>query len=264
MAVCAAMLNSVYGKHISLLENHFNPRNVGNYFLPPEKINALYEKGKYCSKYGIEYLIRNLYTDCTDDSTFDESSVSVSNSGLYYFPQSYLVNKEIFDYEFNIVMDKLYMYLENRSYAVFTDTESSSNITTNKILSTADLVVVCIDQSFADIFDYLDTYSSLTYKSIFLVGKYDPENHPNLEEITHVLKVPERYIGLVPYDHEFERSIKKGELMRFVVQNNINSPIPETRYFIKEMRRTAAILYDKIEYIKAAKTAKTVSQAYTI
>ena len=97
--VCIAAVSAIAGIGRSvLLENHYNVNNLNGMLLSQEKIAMLHETGQYYNKYGIEYILKRLYTGTASEQLIRKASIPLLYSGIYYLPQSYIVNREVFDY----------------------------------------------------------------------------------------------------------------------------------------------------------------------
>lgn len=59
--VSAIMAIGRMGKTV-VLENHYSTNSIGDLILVPEQIDHLHEHGEYYSKYGIEYILKRLYS----------------------------------------------------------------------------------------------------------------------------------------------------------------------------------------------------------
>lgn len=156
--VCMAAVSAIAGMGRSvLLENHYNVNNLNGMLLSQDKIDMLHETGQYYNKYGIEYILKRLYTGAPGEQLIRRASIPLLYSSIYYLPQSYIVNREVFDYEFELAHKDLFRCLENISDMVFIDTESKGNASSVQILEEADIVVVNIDQEQAAWDDFLNT-----------------------------------------------------------------------------------------------------------
>ena len=77
---CMAAMTAVHSeKKCMLLENHYSLRNIGDLMLPSERIECLREQGQYYNKYGLEHLLKELYSgknDANDTAHSDSFIVS--------------------------------------------------------------------------------------------------------------------------------------------------------------------------------------------
>ncbi len=243
---CIAALTSISGCGRSiLLENHYNSSNLGNMLITNENLSLLREESSYCSKYGIEYLIRKLYTGMSNDFMINESAIPLLYSKIFYLPQNYIINRDVFEYEFSCVKDRLYNTLETFADYVYTDTESYSNITTSYILNDADIVVVNLCQNTRDITDFFENYPSLLYKAVFLVGKYQHNTGLNIRKIRNEYGIKKDQIGVIPYNMEFESAINSGRMLQFLNRNYLKPDGADNNFFMNQAKRSAFIIRDR-------------------
>jgi hypothetical protein len=233
------------GKSV-LLENHYNVNNLGGMLMVPEQISLLQESGQYFNKYGMEYMLKKLYTGESGDDLLRQTVLPLLYSGIYYLPQSYIVNKEVFNYEFDLVHRELFRCLEKFCDIVFIDTQSHGNASTIQILQDADLIVVNLDQDIQTWEDYFDNYESLLEKSVFLVGRYQKDYHWNLAKLRRRFHIPRQKIGAIPYNMELQMAMQEGRILQFINRNYMRTTQAENAYLIREMKRSALMLRDNM------------------
>ena len=217
---CMAAMSAIAGSGKSvLLENHYNANSLGSVLLPQEKHEQLREQKHYCNQCGMEYLLKKLYTGETSESLIHRASVPLLYSSIFYIPQSYIFNREIFEYEFELVRKRLFQCLESFSEFVFVDTEASGNLSSAAILEEADLIVVNLNQNLSSWKDFFGRYSALLNKAIFLIGKYRAEQEWTLVRLRREFHIRAENIGVVPYNVELEGAAMEGRLLQFVNRN---------------------------------------------
>ena len=99
-------------KKCMLLENHYSLRNIGDLMLPSERIECLREQGQYYNKYGLEHLLKELYSGKNDANMIQHTAIPLLFQNLFYLPQSFIVNRDVFNYEFELVRETLFQCLE--------------------------------------------------------------------------------------------------------------------------------------------------------
>ena len=140
-----AYLNS-WGWQNHITRNHYSCNSIASIILPGERVERLKESGRYYNREGIEYVLKGLYSGGRGDELLHHAAMPLLYTSMYYLPQSYIINKEVFNYEFNLVYKELFYNLELFSDYVFIDTERNENLSSNAILTEADLVVVNLVQ----------------------------------------------------------------------------------------------------------------------
>lgn len=251
---CMAAMSAIsgIGKCI-LLENHYNLNSLGNILLPPERVAILKEKGQYYNKYGIEYLLKRLYTGESGEALIHKASVPLLYSSILYLPQSYIVNREVFNYEFELVRSELFRCLEEVSELVYIDTEANRNISSNAILQEADLIVVNLYQDQFVWREFFDNYPSIRDKCIFLIGKYQPDWKYNLIRIRREFQIPRNRIGAIPYNMELQSAMNEGRTLQFLNRNYLKTSQPDNEILMKELKPSAGMLRENVLEIRREK-----------
>lgn len=245
--VCMAAVMAIAGMGRSvMLENHYNVNNLGGMLLAPEKTAMLRESGQYFNKYGIEYILKRLYTGEPGELLLRKASIPLLYSSLYYLPQSYIVNKEVFNYEFDLVHRDLFQCLEGFSDVVFIDTESNGNASTLAILEEADLIVVNFAQDLKAWEDYFENYSSLSEKSVFLIGRYQKEYSWDITRLRKKYHISRDRIGVIPFNMELQTAMQEGRMLQFLNRNYLRNVHAENEYLMREMKRSAVMLKENM------------------
>ena len=249
--VCIAAVSAIAGIGRSvLLENHYNINNLNGMLLSQEKIAMLHETGQYYNKYGIEYILKRLYTGTANEQMIRKASIPLLYSSIYYLPQSYIVNREVFDYEFELAHKDLFQSLESISDMVLIDTESRGNASSVQILEEADIVVVNIDQDKDAWDDYFEHYSSMLGKSVFLIGQYEKENSFDRECIHRQYHIPKDKMAVIPYNVDLHIAANEGRMIPFLNRNYLKSSRAENEYYMGEVKRAVIMLKENMACLR--------------
>ncbi len=247
MATMAALSGT--GKSI-LLENHFNPENLGSILVAEEKKSFLQERAAYYDKYGIDYVLKRLYTGEDGEMLVRQAGIPLLYSNLLYLPQNYIVNKEVFEYEFELVHRDLFACLRRICDTVFVDTESNRNLSTHAILEEADLIVVNLAQDLGCIQDFFENYQSIQEKCIFLIGQYQPEWKIDQMRIRREFHIPRSRLAVIPYNLDFQDAMRQGKVIQYLNLNNEKASHPDNQYFMREVRNAYRILRENMLRIR--------------
>ncbi len=243
--VAAVMAIAGMGRSI-LLENHYNVNNLAGMLLSPEKTDMLRESSQYYSKYGIEYILKRLYSGEPGERLIRRASIPLLYSSIHYIPQSYIVNKEVFNYEFELVYHDLFRCLEGLSDIVFIDTEPVGNASTLHILQEADLVVVNVNQDLGMWEDFFENYESLQDRSVFLIGRYQKEYRWDALKLRRQFHIPRNRIGVIPYNMELQDAMHEGHMLQFLNRNYIRNIHADNAYLMREIKRCAVMLKENM------------------
>lgn len=248
---CMAAMIAMHGSGKSiLLENHYNLRNIGDLVLPPERIECLQEQGHYYHKYGLEHLLKELHSGRQNPEVVHQTAIPLLFQDLFYLPQSYIVNRDVFNYEFELVRESLFQCLEEFSDFLFVDTETNRNLSSTRILSEADIVVVNLRQDPVMLTEFFDNYSMLLEKAVFLIGKYQQEHTWNLRRICHRYHIPRERIGVIPYNMELEEAMRQGRLLQFLNRNSEGKIGKENAYLMRQLKHAAGMLLSRIDTLQ--------------
>ena len=251
---CMAGVSAISGmRRLVLLENHYNMNNLSNMLLSQEKLSLLREQGQYYNKYGIEYLLKRLYNGEVSDALIHKASLPLLYSSIYYLPQSYIVNKEVFDYEFELVRGKLFECLESFSEWIFVDAQSTGNASTVAMLQEADLLVVNLNQNPESWDSFFENYESLNEKAVFLIGQYQQDMAMNMLQLRRKYHIDSNRIGAVPLNIDLDLAIQEGRLLQFLNHNFWYSSRSENTYFIRELKQSASMIRENMIRIQREK-----------
>lgn len=240
---CVSALMSIGGMgKTAVLENHYSINSIGDMLLFPEKIEYLREHGEYYSRYGIEYILKRLYSGEPGEKLLHHASIPLLFSSMYYLPQGRIVNKEVFNYEFHLVQKKLFQSLERISDYIFIDTETNQNLSSKIILSESDLIVVNLNQDPVQIQKFFRQYTSIQEKAVYLIGGYQPELPWNIGRICKEFQIPREKTGIIPYNPELVDAASKGHLLQFLNRNYYKASDYENEYLIRYAKKAGRMI----------------------
>lgn len=256
--IAAMMAMAGMGKSI-MLENHYSINSLGSLVLEQEVRNHLHEHGQYYDKYGIEYLLKQLYAGNNGLALLKKTQIPLLFNRLFYLPQSYVVNRDVFDYEFGQAYGKLFECLERNADYVFIDTEKNKNLSSGIILSDADLVVVNLCQDEDALNDFFTEHPSMREKAIFLIGLYQPENPWSYQRIVYEYNIKVKQVAVIPFNLELRDAVLRGRVLQFISQNMESPSLDENAYFIRQCKKAVCMLRNRVMKIK--KEEKQIGQS---
>lgn len=257
---CIATLSSLAGANRAvLLENHYSGRNIADLVLTQEKSLELREQGHYYTKYGVEYVLKRMYSGQNGSELIRQVAVPLLYEKLLYLPQSYIVNREVFNYEFELVREELFRCLEEMAEYVFVDTETNQNLSSSTILSDADLIVVNLLQEPEMMRDFFHNYPSIREKAVFLFGMYQKDCAWNLRRICYEYHISREQVAAIPLDTELESALMQGRLLQFLNINYYKASGRENDYFMRQAKKAVAMIRENAIRIRRAKLIKDSS-----
>lgn len=236
MSVLRALLER---KQTILLENHFNINNLETILMQRQNAWMVRENDSYYYHMGLEYLMKSIYNTQEKSLLIRRSAIPLLDSNILYLPQSNIINREVFSYEFSQVMYQLFQSLESVAETVFIDTEVNDNLSSRLILDEADRVVVNLSQNPYVLDDFFGHYDSLKDKAVYLMGNYRPHSKYNLRQIIEEYQIPEEKIAVIPYHTELADALAEGRLIGFL-SRNIQCHEKEENYLFAEQLKKAS------------------------
>lgn len=257
--VGVSIVSALEGRHKSiLLENHCQVNNLEMAFVR-HKFNLLKEEEQYFYNHvGIDSLMKKIHSQMYSTNMIEQASLQFLNKSIFYIPQSNFRNKEVFEYEFNQIVQPLLEKMNEFTDAVFIDTAGSNNLSTKTILSQADMVVVNLSQDPQIIDHFFENYSSLISKSVFLLGNYNPNSKFNLKNICKKYQIDRAKIGVIPYNITYKDALIDGEAISFLLRNYRCKREDENYYFMKELKKATKMIGNQLDAYLGTKNQKAV------
>ena len=244
---CMAGIASMSGaSRTILLENHYAARNIADIVLPAEQGNELREQANYYGKYGLEYVLKQIYSGRDGIEVIHQTALPLLYERLLYLPQSYIVNREVFNYDFGLVREELFRCLEETADYVFVDTETNCNLSSNVILSDADLVVVTLRQDRKILDDFFQDHASLREKAVYLIAAYQKDLELDLRRICYQYQISRDRIGAVPLNLELMSAATQGRLLQFLSMNYYKTSGRENDYFMRQIKKAVIMLRENM------------------
>lgn len=243
-----------FNMRILAMENHWSQDSMARYLM--------YENGPNIIKEGeLHYLGRGMvesmvmhFSDYTKKRRTDPYTIEVIQNSLYYLPQN-AYSKDVFDYEFCSNVLPRMKALEKTYDIILIDTK---NYTMNSrvILDEADLVVVNLKQDLDDIEAFFYYYSSITYKSLFLISNYRTKKPCNLNKIRTQFNIRKESIASVSHNLQFENALHQGKVINYMY-DYFHCPKGDFNYrFIRDIKNATEMI------LKNAKEMDNVTEEY--
>lgn len=236
-----------YPYSITVLENHLSRDNLGLAFLGTARVPFLREVGtNYYEGGGMEGLLRSIYRGEGTPVMLRNYRKDIISNHLYYLPQSGYIHRELFDYELNLNLTPLLNLLCGDSDICYVDT-APLNLNSKTILEQADLIIVnlCQNQNFLE--DFIQSYSSLITKSVFLIGNYSDRNILSCKRISKLYEIPLEDITPIPWNQAFQEARTSGRVVEYFTSNlRCMSDNPNYK-FIQSVKRAVGMIIRKAE-----------------
>lgn len=229
-------------RKIALFENNIGISGLENAFVNKKSIMGVNEAPYGYNNIGMEPLIKKLHTDFTDINSISNNAMRFLDDRLFYLPWDNIENKDIYEYELNMVIDSLIEKLEAFAGNVFIDISGSNNLSTKSILNDVDIVVVNINQNHAIIKDFFDNYQSIADKAFFVLGNYEQYSRLDMNAISRYYKINPNRIGAVPYNYEYREALNNGKVIDFISKYYNCRKRDSNYHFISQIKRSSLLL----------------------
>ena len=248
-----------YPYTITAFENYLGKVNAGKaYFSSWENENNRYGGINIYEGGGIEGLLRRLYhgkynPHHNHQNLLRHYTKEVIPKHLYYIPQNGTINSDIFDYELYDNITDLLSKIEENTDICYININRQNHLSSKAILQEADLVVINLCQDSDYLNDFFHNYSSLLYKSIFIVGNYSPKSFMSCKRISKYYDIPLEELLPIPLSEDFVVACNQGRAIEFINSNYMCSRDNPNFLFIHCIRKAAYTILKKAHtYIKNA------------
>lgn len=235
------------GNKVIVFENHSGICGLDSALISSGKIpSKVYDNSFTYNTIGMNSLLRKMhYSGCENESIIN-NVIGFCDNRLLYIPGYNSINEDVFEYELNMVIERLLINLERFGQNVFVDTANNNNLSTKIILNEADIVVVNLNQNHKVIQDFFDNYSSILHKTFFVLGNYEPYSRFDIQAISKHYKIKPDCISAIPYNYEFREALLTGTVVDFILRNYNCSRRDDNYYFINQLKKTAIMLNNKM------------------
>jgi hypothetical protein len=188
------------------------------------------------------------FADCTKKRRTAIWTIEVIQDSLYYLPQN-AFTKDVFDYEFcSNVLPRL-KSLEKAYDLVLIDTKNYS-MNSRVILEEADLVVVNLRQDLDDIEAFFSYYSSIAYKSLFLISNYRSNRPCNLSKIRARFNLRKENIVTVSHNLQFENALYQGKIINYMYDYFQCVKGDNNYCFMRDIKNATEMILNNVQELK--------------
>ena len=221
LAAMASCLAANTNKRIVAFENHTSDRLGIEKMLLPGRNHMLREDPQpyYYNTSGLDMLYKILRAGLSEEEA-GQTEIPVLKGSLSVLTGSYRTNPDIYEYEMNNIIDKLLLNLQKRYEYVFADTKPFQSLSTKYILGASDVVVVNISQDRAQFDEFMQKYTVILPKALFVINKYDPENPFNVEAIKKLYNIPEEQLACIKDCSAVPLLCYQGRIAHYIAKHN--------------------------------------------
>ena len=197
------------------------------------------------SDFGLDSLERALRTGRLEPKNFNNYSVNVVPKKLEFLPGSKKTNIKLFESSIGRTILDIVDFAKISKEVTFIDIGSTANDpVTQRILETADVIFVTVDQSKMVLNDFFtNQIKLLENKNVFLlIGRYDLESQYLIKNIKKEFKYKGEIIG-IPYLTEYSDALNSKSIMKFFDR----SYALENEPFFESLNQINDIILDYID-----------------
>ncbi|MDD5937055.1 MAG: hypothetical protein PUC65_16070 [Clostridiales bacterium] len=229
-----------YQMRILTLENHWCHDGIAQYLMYENRSKMVKEGEVYYLDHDFDVSLVLHFARRTKKRKTDIMTIEVIQNSLYYMPQN-AYSKEVFDYEFYYNVIPRLIYLENAYEYIFIDTKNYT-LNSRVLLDDADLVVVNLKQDYDEIKSFFTNYSSLAYKSLFLISDYQPNQSWTVTKIKNEFHIPKNRIIPIYHNQQFQNAILNGKVINYMYDNYTCDKTNPNYTFIREIKKATKML----------------------
>ncbi len=253
LACISVMFSMMYQHKSIIIENHLQDNKICNLIKPRINLNHVFEDKNYYYRYtGMDSILYSLlrYNDIDNDNLvrmIENASTNIFGDYLFHISN----NKRIISTNFELFMNNHISTILRACQAfadvTFVDTHSN-NLSTQKVLQEADLVVVNLNQDKKTIVNFFKNYNSIISKSLFLINNYNTKSNHAIYKLFNSYAIDSFRIATVPYNHEYKDALNSGGLISFLIQNYKSTIEYENAFFINEIINATRMIHDYISF----------------
>lgn len=205
-----------YMGKVALFENHVpTEQSLEDVLIGRKQFPFLFEEPSYYSKMDSISYIYGLMKSGMPISSFSDASIHLADDKLHYLPLPSR-NQDLFDYEFNKIIETLLNELSSKYEVVFADLKKFQTMTTKKIIEKSDYIFLNLAQDDINLESFLKNYS-LDYKKLFfIVGRFKEKDEMNFNKFIRKYDIDEARSSYIPYKKELSPVYNNGNLTKFL------------------------------------------------
>ncbi len=248
-----------YPYSVVIFENHLRRNNLGKAFGWDEPDHLFHEAGtNYYEGRGMEGLLRKIYRGNYCPNILNSYLKEIINDHLYYIPQSKIIHRALFDYEFDYGFRQLCSLVEEAADITMIDTESQSNLSTKIILEEADLIVVNLSPNQMVLSNFFTNYTSLISKAVFLISNVDHHDALSGKNISEQYQIPIDNIIMLPNNEFYQNAYSSGAVVEFIYRNYCCARGASNYAFIQAVQKAVTIIFRNAEQLVKQKEKNCV------
>lgn len=196
---------------------------------------------------GMDALSRFIKFNALDKESVLSYTTTILRGRLDLLMGTKSANKDLYLSDLKGVIETILNSSKEYYDLLLIDVAAGNNELSSKILASADLIVVNLNQNTALLEDFFNnTYGEINQKCFFLISMYDETSRNHLKNIQRRYKIKDN-IAVIPYCRMFADACNEGKAVDFFMKN-LKADEDDVHYpFMKEVRNCVVGLLKQLD-----------------
>lgn len=217
---------------VNVISTNYGNHGIQTPFVGYQKDEVLMHSA---SHFGMDALFRAAKGDRLTKEAIEDAAISLSEK-LSIFPMATSASRSVLMNTLAETYEKIVQSMSIHCDYVFIDTQGGASAINQKILASADVIVVCLNQNRATINSYFEQFDFKSKRVFILLTDYDRDQAVSMKNIRKRYKtLSSANSAVIPHCSGFSDALNEGKLFPWMVvnkgctQKDVNYP------FIKEI-----------------------------
>lgn len=222
-----------------LISTNYKER-IQSYFIAKSNVENLMDSA---TSFGTDALWRDAKSSMLSNDSVQNAAIELT-SRLSVFISSVVDNPKLITKTWIDCCEDVLTALDKKYGFVFIDTAAGNSLLNQQVLSLADLIVVCLNQSILKCDDVFNgsRFKFEGHNCAFLIGDYDPDMVFSLKVLRSKYKaVNSKNSMAIRHCTDFANAVNKGNVLKWIASIQSNSR-NSANYFAKDVEEASAKL----------------------
>ena len=239
LAAIASYMSLTARQDCCIISTNYKEK-IQSYFIAKNNVGNLMDSA---TSFGTDALWRDAKSSMLSNDSVRNAAIELT-SRLSIFISSSLNNPKLITKTWIDCCDSVFTALDKRYNFVFVDTSAGNSLLNQRVLSQADLIVVCLNQS---VLKCDDVFNGNRFKfdgqnCAFLIGGYVPDMIFSLKALRSKYKaVNSKNSMTIRHCTDFANAVNKGNVLKWIASVQSN-PRSSANPFVKEVEEASAKL----------------------
>jgi len=240
----AYMLTELCGRRSLMMQTRYSCPDL-DYALFSWQSSRIKEESRYFQEVGLDAVLNDAILNFQRKERFPNHVLEVKKNRLYYLPGTYKNNREVYEHHLFHHLEQVLETAEEFGENLFFDCSGESGKVCEKLMETADVIVINVPQSPYQIEKLPPLFSGKEEKVVYLIGQHNEKSKYHISNIRRKYHIPKEQIAAIPYNVEFTDSLSDGRSIHFLEQNSLARKKDFNYKLIQELREAAELIFKK-------------------